>query len=430
MRFLFPAFTLCFLSLATSSQLALPRNTPNPNGITLPIFNDFAHQHYLINISVGTPPSLYSVLLDTGSTDFWLPAWNSSGCTPDPCKPGTFNPADSSSAVDIHVPFNVSYGLTPGSGMLGEYYNENISVGNAVIKNQTFAIANVPAPITPSTFWGILGLGSRYSTSSFTSPWSPVFHQLNATYTPLWESLFETGLVPRHLFSIYLNRQSADVGTITFGAIEGPESGKYEGELETVPVLLSGPLFTGWAVNLTSVTRTTTHCANSSSGAEPKTEPLTPDNFTIQVVLDTGAPNMYLPTPLYAQIAAPLTPTYHKNPEGNPTPYVRCALRNVSQPYLSFSFGGGGATHAPTIRVPYDELIYPFGLPANLGEVRGEDGAELCYFGVVETPGPVFLLGATFLRSVYAVFGGEAGEWRVGMAQARYGGGWDADERL
>jgi hypothetical protein len=136
--------TLPFLPLtfATPSRYSLHCQIPNLDGITVPIYNDLAHQHYLINITVGTPPNIYTVLLDTGSTDFWLPAWNSSGCAPNPCKPGTFNPADSETAVDINIPFNVSYGLTPGSGMLGEYYNESISIGSATLERQTVRFTN------------------------------------------------------------------------------------------------------------------------------------------------------------------------------------------------------------------------------------------------------------------------------------------------
>jgi hypothetical protein len=129
-----PFFSLTF---ATLSHNLLPRQISNQYGITLPIYNDLAHQHYLVNITVGTPPNLYTVMFDTGSTDFWLPAWNSSGCAPNPCKPGTFNPAASETAVDINIPFNVSYGLTPGSGMLGEYYNDSVSLGSAALTRQT-----------------------------------------------------------------------------------------------------------------------------------------------------------------------------------------------------------------------------------------------------------------------------------------------------
>jgi hypothetical protein len=410
--------TLPFLPMtfANQSQNPVLQQISNAHGITHPLYNDLAHQHYLINLTVGTPPKPYSVLLDTGSTDLWLPAWNSSGCYPT-CRPGTYNPSDSSTALDIHIPFNISYGLSPGSGMLGEYYNDSIHVGNAELPAQTFAVADVPAPITEASFWGILGLGSRYGTSAFTNPWSPVYRQLNATYTPLWEHLFESGLIPKRLFSIALGKQSDSFGSITFGAVAPPSSHKYHGALKKIPVILSGPLFTGWVINMTSVTRTTTSAETTVA------ENLTTENFPLQVVLDTGAPNTYLPNALYTLISAPLEPVYRTNPEGNPTPYVPCNFRNPTisnSTTLGFSFPGVSGGAGPTIRVPLKETIYPFGLPSNMGEVRGDDGEELCYFGIIPTQGPIFLLGATFLRSAYTVYSGDEEEWTVSMAQARY----------
>ena len=235
---------------------------------------------------------------------------------------------------------------------------------------------------------------------------------MNATYTPLWEHLYESGLVPARLFSIALGQQADSFGSITFGAFAGQESGEYTGTLQTVPVVLSGPLFTGWAVNLSSVSLTT------SSYSEIK---LTDDDWNIQVILDTGAPNMYLPTTLYNTIVSPLSPVYHTNPERNPTPYVPCRYRSPAfsnSTSLSFSFPGLRDATGPTIKVPLEETIYPFGLPSNLGEVKSDDGEELCYFGIIPTEGPIYLLGATFLRSVYAVYSGNGGEWGVSMAQA------------
>ena len=127
--FLTMAITLQFVSSSLSASVSA--------GLTLPIFNDLAHQRYFINLSVGTPPTHASLMLDTGSADLWLPLWNSSGCAPNPCKPGAFNPDTSSSAVDLGIPFNISYGLEPGAGWLGEYYNETVSLGGLELRNQT-----------------------------------------------------------------------------------------------------------------------------------------------------------------------------------------------------------------------------------------------------------------------------------------------------
>lgn len=71
----------------------------------------------------------------------------------------------------------------------------------------------------------------------------------------------------------------------------------------------------------------------------------------------------------------------------------------------------------PQIRVPYSEIVYPFGMPANLGEVRGEDGSELCYLGVLSNNGSgLFLLGNSFIRSAYVVFDAGGLEMRLGQA--------------
>jgi hypothetical protein len=47
------------------------------------IINDLAHQRYNIFIALGTPPQLFSLLFDTGSSDVWVPLPNSEGCAPD-----------------------------------------------------------------------------------------------------------------------------------------------------------------------------------------------------------------------------------------------------------------------------------------------------------------------------------------------------------
>lgn len=218
---------------------------------------------------------------------------------------------------------------------------------------------------------------------------------------PFWQNL----LLERHLpnlFSVWLNKQSAKTGTFLFGEVDHT---KYERELQGVPIELSADgKFMDWRVNLTSVTRIDGH-GNSDL--------LT--NATISnVVLDTGSPNMYIPSTLYRAISAPLNVTIINST----TPYVPCSFRS-SRSYLLFSFP---STHldevGPNIKVPYEEIIYPFGYPVKYGEPRDEDGRELCYFGVWPTDGFVRLLGATMLRSAYLVFDAEALEIR--MAQAKY----------
>ena len=218
------------------------------------------------------------------------------------------------------------------------------------------------------------------------------------------------GYIQRRLFSIWLNEQSATTGNILFGGVDAT---KYHGELRSVPVVLSGPtqLFTSWAVNLTSV-----NYVNSSIGGS---QSLTGNSSGIIVILDSGSPNMYLPTALANAVADRLGATTYEG-----FPYVPCSLRQDSEQSLEFNFGDSST--GPSINVPIPEIIYPFGDPANIGNVTTPGGVRLCYLGLNNTGGNTFLLGDTFIRSTYLVY--DVDNLQVSMAQAAYGNG--LQERL
>lgn len=105
---------------------------------------------------------------------------------------------------------------------------------------------------------------------------------------------------------------------------------------------------------------------------------------------------MYLPSSLVESITSRMDVTYHQG-----FPYVSCALR---QSRKSLEFGFGSNRYGPRITVPYAEIIYPYGFPANLGNVNDDDGSPLCYLGLIGTDGSILLLGDTFIRSAYVVF--------------------------
>lgn len=87
-------------------------------------------------MAIGTPPQTFALALDSASTDVWVPTANSSGCRPN-CPPPTFDPANSSTIKELDIIFNATYGLTPDLQVTGEYYNDTLKVGNAIIPDMT-----------------------------------------------------------------------------------------------------------------------------------------------------------------------------------------------------------------------------------------------------------------------------------------------------
>jgi hypothetical protein len=278
--------------------------------------------------------------------------------------------------------------------MLGEFYNDTIGIGGVALPQHPVALVDVIDTIYDAQTWGIVGLGSQLQN-----------REVNGSVI-LWDNFYKLGLIKKRLFSVWLNHQDAKAGTILFG---GVDKSKAHGELKSTPLTSvvktpHGDDFTEWAVNLTSLTRRNGHAAE---------EQLLPRTYS--AVLDTGSPNMYVPQALYDTLAAPLNVTLRTNRN---TPYVPCALSS-SPSSLHFTFAGQNGAEGPQVRVPYSEIIYPFGMPANLGEVRSEEGKELCYLGVLSNNGSgIFLLGNSFIRSAYVVY--DAGELELRMAQARW----------
>jgi hypothetical protein len=306
--------------------------------------------------------------------------------------------------VDIDIPYNASFGLTPGNIMLGEYFNDTVTMGGMTLFNQSFAVTQAPKIVVEGGLLGIMGLGPRRGSAAYVTPWSSVRGDYEKAPLPVWEHAFEEGAFGPKLFSVWLNEQAAKRGTILFGGIDET---KFEGELRSVPLIQSADDFSQWAVKLASVGR-----VNDDTG---HTESLTNSTWSIKTSLDTGPPNMYLPAHVCDLVYATMNVTLHPSVR---EPYVLCSLRSAHTS-LAFRFPGRDGKKGPIIRAPYAEMIYPFGLPTNMGEVRGENGEELCHLGVIRSPGPVYLVGATALRSAYVVYDAERLE--VLMAQVKRG---------
>ena len=101
---------------------------------------------YFINVTIGTPPQRFSLQLDTGSSDIWVPAVESDACTRASgraCSLGAFESSSSRTFVQLQRNvFQIQY--VDGSQIEGDYFADVLGVGDGVkLQNMTMGLAKV-----------------------------------------------------------------------------------------------------------------------------------------------------------------------------------------------------------------------------------------------------------------------------------------------
>ncbi|XP_042539369.1 chymosin-like [Dipodomys spectabilis] len=179
-----------------------------------PLIN-YIDSEYFGTIYVGTPPQEFTVVFDTGSSDFWVP---SVYCTSKACRNHhRFDPSKSSTFQNLSKPLVVHYGTGSVQGFLGY---DTISVSSIVDPHQTVGLSTQePGDVfTYFPFDGILGLGYPSLAS--------------AGSVPVFDNMMNRHLVAQDLFSIYMSRYEQG-SVLTLGAVD---SSYYTGSLHWIPV--------------------------------------------------------------------------------------------------------------------------------------------------------------------------------------------------
>jgi hypothetical protein len=198
---------------------------------------------YYINITIGTRPREFAVLLDTGSSDLWVisavDTWDCAG--PIGCDFGVYDQNESSTyALLASNGFSIAYG--DDTQISGDFITDDVGFGReVVVKNQQMGLAN----LTYGSIVGVMGVGLDVNEANATFNGGPV-------YSTIIDELQSQGFINAKAYSLWLDDLESNTGSILFG---GVDRSKYLGELIALPIqpdVYSGNL-TSFTVSLTGI---------------------------------------------------------------------------------------------------------------------------------------------------------------------------------
>uniref|UniRef100_A0A8C5N6P0 Cathepsin E-like n=1 Tax=Gouania willdenowi TaxID=441366 RepID=A0A8C5N6P0_GOUWI len=326
---------------------------------------NFMDAQYFGEISLGIPEQNFSVVLDTGSADLWVP---SSYCVSQACGKSLHRRFKAFESSSFHHDGRM-FGIHYGSGhLLGVMGRDTLKVGLTAI-NQEFgeSVYEPGATFVLAKFDGVLGLGF------------PSLAEILGN--PVFDNMMAQKIVDKPVFSFYLSRSggSSPDGELLLGGID---ESLYNGPINWIPLTSKGY----WQIKMDSVS------VQGVSSFCPR---------GCQAIVDTGTSLIAGPTndSFLLQQLIGATPT-------NIGEFLIDCSRVSSLPHVTFALGG----------VDYTLTAEHYVRREMLGD------RELCFSGfqavdIVTPEGPLWILGDVFLRRFYSVF--DRGQERVGLAVAK-----------
>ncbi|KAH8107704.1 aspartyl protease [Cristinia sonorae] len=335
--------------------------------VGIPVINQGQDSSYLGNVQIGTPPQTFSVVLDTGSSDLWVPSTGCAGCD---SETPTFDPSKSSSVKQVATgggDITIRYGSGEVSGTI---IQETVSMGGFVNTAQTMLLATTLSDgLINGATAGIMGLAFPALTSTRS--------------TPFWVVLANAGQLASEEMSFFFTRQSTNpaAGDLSPGGVftlGGTNSSLFTGDIEFLD-LIAGTQPTFWLLRMSEIT------------VNGKAVQIPTGNAALSAI-DTG-------TTLVGGPSAGVQAIYDAIPGSEPLDGQQkgfFAFPCNTKAQVTFSFGG---------------KAWPIDVnDMNLGSI----GQGFCLGGIFDltlgsslgdSPGnPTWVVGDTFLKNVYSVF--------------------------
>ncbi|XP_004578789.2 renin isoform X1 [Ochotona princeps] len=334
------------------------------NGTMPVVLTNYLDTQYYGEVGIGTPPQVFKVIFDTGSANLWVP---STKCSPlyTACEiHNLYDSAESSSYLENGTEFTIHY----GSGKVKGFLSQDIVTVGGIMVTQTFGeVTELPLiPFMLAKFDGVLGMGFPA--------------QAVGGVTPVFDHILSQRVLKEDVFSVYYSRNSHLLGgEIVLG---GSDPQYYQGNFHYVSISKSG----SWQITMkgVSVGSATLLCEEGC-----------------MAVVDTGASYISGPTGSLRLLMDALGAKEQSSDE-----YVVNCNQVHMLPDVSFHLGGRAYTLTSADYVLQDPYSH-------------DDLCTLALHGLDIPPptGPVWVLGASFIRKFYTEF--DRHNNRIGFALAR-----------
>jgi hypothetical protein len=326
---------------------------------------DYYDTEYIGTITLGTPAQNFEVILDTGSSNLWVPDQT---CTATPCNgKNKYRSSASTTYRNDGRQWSIQYGSGSARGVLAI---DKLCMAGLCFNTQIWGQAQTIASVfAGQPFDGILGLGwPALAVDNVPPPMQNLLPQLDAPLFTVWLDL--KGPV-----------QGAIGGLFTYGAIDAKNC-----QLSTIKY---APLTsqTYWQFNVNGVSVGTYSFTGTQSA-----------------ISDTGTSFLAVPTTQLNGIIRALSAQYDSQ---NQLYYVPCSHQNTA-PALVFTINTPTATR---YTIPNKEYIIDVGY--------GNGNCALTMFDMGSLGfGPQWILGDTFIRTYCNIY--DIGQSRIGFALANH----------
>ncbi|KAG1769878.1 acid protease [Suillus placidus] len=364
-----PSSYLAGLPDADRARAAFLKNFASGSPATVPASN-LAYVQYTTSVGVGSPPTYYNLVVDTGSSNTFV---------------GTGTKyVQTSTSIFTGEDVNVTYGTGYFSGF--EYLDQVMLAPGFVITNQSIGDALSYADFEGVD--GIVGVGPVILTEGTLSP------STNELIPTVMNNALSQGLITEEVLGVSFAPATSyndTNGALTYGGID---SSLYTGEITYTPVTPTYPAGYYWGINITDATygSAVTVIPTSTAG-----------------IVDTGTTLVLLADDFFESYLRAI-PGAKIDPS---TGLMTVPATSVSEiQTLNFTIDGTiFSMDAAAQLIPIDQNT-AWGLSKN------KQYGVVSYLGTNSGEGLDFIIGQKFMEKYYAVF--DADSNRVGLAYTEH----------